>query len=58
MKQKLINIAYNVAHSLIIILIVFDIVEMIGRDSFPKEELPFFFGIGGFGVGIGLFGIW
>ena len=37
---------------------MFDIVEMIGRDSFPKEELPFFFGIGGFGVGIGLGGIW
>ena len=30
MKQTLINIAYNVAHSLIIILIMFDVVEMIG----------------------------
>jgi len=58
MKQSIKNTLYNVAHSLIIILIMFDIVEMIGRDSFPKEELPFFFGIGGFGVGIGLGGIW
>lgn len=58
MKQSLKNTLYNVAHSLIIILIVFDIVEFIGRDSFPIEELPFFFGIGGFGVGIGLGGIW
>ena len=57
-KQALINIAYNLAHSLIIILIMFDVVELIGRDTFPKEELPFFFGIGGFGVGIGLGGIW
>ena len=37
---------------------MFDVVELIGRDSFPVEELPFFFGIGGFGVGIGLGGIW
>lgn len=58
MKQKLIKTLYNIAHSIIIILIVFDVVELIGRDSFPVEELPFFFGIGGFGVGIGLGGIW
>ena len=58
MKQSLKKTLYNVAHSLIIILIVFDIVEFIGRDSFPIEELPFFFGIGGFGVGIGLGGFW
>ncbi len=57
-KQTLINIAYNVAHSIIIILIMFDVVEMIGRDTFPVEELPFFFGIGGGLVGIGLGGIW
>lgn len=58
MKQKLINTLYNIAHSIIIILIMFDIVEMIGRDTFPKYELPFFFGIGGFFVGIGLGYIW
>jgi len=58
MKQSLKNALYNVAHSLIIILIMFDVVELIGRDTFPVEELPFFFGIGGFGVGIGLGGIW
>ena len=58
MKQTLINIAYNVAHSLIIILIMFDVVEMIGRDTFPKYEKPFFFGIIGFGIGIGLGYIW
>ena len=58
MKQKLINIAYNVAHSIIIILIMFDVVELIGRDTFPKYELPFFFGIGGGLVGLGLGGFW
>ena len=57
-KQTLINIAYNVAHSLIIILIMFDVVELIGRDTFPKSENPFFFGIIGFGVSIGLGYIW
>lgn len=57
-KQTLINIAYNVAHSIIIILIMFDVVEMIGRDTFPKAENPFFFGIIGFGIGIGLGYIW
>lgn len=58
MKQSIKNALYNVAHSLIIILIMFDVVELIGRDTFPKYENPFFFGIGGFGVGIGLGGIW
>ena len=58
MKQKLINIAYNVAHSIIIILIMFDVVELIGRDTFPKYEKPIFFGIIGFFVGIGLGYIW
>jgi len=57
-KQTLINIANNVAHSIIIILIMFDVVELIGRDTFPKYELPFFFGIGGGLVGLGLGGIW
>lgn len=57
-KQKLINTLYNLAHSIIIILIMFDIVEMIGRDTFPKYELPFFFGIGGLFVGLGLGAIW
>lgn len=57
-KQKLINTLYNVAHSIIIILIMFDVVEMIGRDTFPKYELPIFFGIIGFFVGIGLGYIW
>jgi len=57
-KQTLINIAYNVAHSIIIILIMFDVVELIGRDTFPKYELPFFFGIGGGLVGLGLGGFW
>ena len=58
MKQKLINTLYNIAHSIIIILIMFDIVEMIGRDTFPKYELPIFFGIIGFFVGLGLGAIW
>ena len=58
MKQKLINTLYNIAHSIIIILIMFDIVEMIGRDTFPKYELPIFFGIIGFFVGVGLGYIW
>lgn len=58
MKQTLINIAYNVAHSLIIIIIMFDVVEMIGRDTFPKYENPIFFGIIGLGIGIGLGYIW
>jgi len=57
-KQTLINIAYNVAHSIIIILIMFDVVEMIGRNTFPKYENPIFFGIMGFFVGIGLGYIW
>ena len=57
-KQTLIKIAYNVAHSIIIIIIMFDIVELIGRDTFPKYELPFFFGIGGGLVGLGLGGFW
>ena len=55
-KQK--RFLYNVAHSIIIILIMFDVVELIGRDSFPKYELPFFFGIGGGLVGLGLGGFW
>lgn len=55
-KQK--RFLYNIAHSLIIILIMFDIVELIGRDTFPKYELPFFFGIGGGLVGLGLGGFW
>ena len=55
-KQK--RFLYNVAHSLIIIIIMFDIVELIGRDTFPKYELPFFFGIGGGLVGLGLGGFW
>jgi len=38
MKQSIKNALYNVAHSLIIILIVFDIVEMIGRDTFPNSQ--------------------
>lgn len=58
MKQKLINTLYNVAHSLIIILIMFNVVEMIGRDTFPKYEQPIFFGIIGLFVGIGLGYIW
>ena len=58
MKQKLINTLYNIAHSIIIILIMLDIVEMIGRDTFPKYELPIFFGIIGFFVGVGLGYIW
>lgn len=58
MKQPLIKIAYNVAHSIIIILIMFDVVELIGRDTFPKYEKPIFFGIIGFFVGIGLGYIW
>lgn len=58
MKQSLKNALYNVAHSLIIILIMFDVVEMIGRDTFPKAENPIFFGIIGFGIGIGLGYIW
>ena len=58
MKRKLINTLYNIAHSIIIILIMFDIVEMIGRDTFPKYELPIFFGIIGLFVGIGLGYIW
>ena len=58
MKQSIKNALYNVAHSLIIILIMFDVVEMIGRDTFPKYENPFFFGIIGFGIGIGLGYIW
>ena len=37
---------------------MFDVVELIGRDTFPKYELPFFFGIGGFFVGLGLGAIW
>ena len=55
-KQK--RFLYNVDHSLIIIIIMFDIVELIGRDTFPKYELPFFFGIGGGLVGLGLGGFW
>lgn len=55
-KQK--GFLFNVAHSIIIILIMFDIVELIGRDTFPKYELPFFFGIGGGLVGLGLGGFW
>ena len=38
MKQPLIKIAYNVAHSIIIILIMFDVVELIGRDTFPNSQ--------------------
>ena len=37
---------------------MFDVVELIGRDTFPKYELPFFFGIGGGLVGLGLGGFW
>jgi len=37
---------------------MFDIVEMFGRDTFPKYEQPIFFGIIGFFVGIGLGYIW
>lgn len=58
MKQSIKNALYNVAHSIIIILIMFDVVEIIGRDTFPKSENPIFFGIIGFGVGIGLGYIW
>ena len=58
MKQSTKNTLYNVAHSLIIILIVFDVVELIGRDTFPKYEQPIFFGIIGLGIGIGLGYIW
>ncbi len=58
MKQSTKNTLYNVAHSLIIILIMFDVVELIGRDTFPKYENPIFFGIMGFFVGIGLGYIW
>ena len=58
MKQSIKNTLYNVAHSIIIILIMFDVVELIGRDTFPKYEKPIFFGIIGFFVGIGLGYIW
>ena len=56
-KQTLINIAYNVAHSLIIWVIGADICTAIGR-NFPKYELPIFLGLIGLFVG-GLFGgVW
>ena len=58
MKQSTKNTLYNVAHSIIIIIIMFDVVELIGRDTFPKYEKPIFFSIIGFFVGIGLGYIW
>lgn len=57
MKQSIKNALYNVAHSLIIALIVVDTCAIIGKE-FPMYELPIFFGFVGIIEGLGFGATW
>jgi len=57
MKQETKNFLFNVAHSIIIIIIAIDTCTLIGN-NFPQYELPFLFGFIGLIDGLGFGGIW
>lgn len=57
MKPTTKNTLFNIAHTIIMLLMAFDIFVAINPD-FSKYELPIFLAIFGFGVGIGFGGFW